>query len=99
MEVLHPRCAGLDVHKDMVVACLRLLVDGRPRREVRTFKTVTRELLEMTEWLAGHDCTHIVMEATGCTGSRSGTSWPMASSNCCWPTPRTSRTCRAARPM
>jgi len=65
MEVLHPRCAGLDVHKDMVVACVRLLVDGRPRREVRTFKTVTRELLEMAEWLAGHDCTHIVMEATG----------------------------------
>ena len=65
MEVLHPRCAGLDVHKDMVVACVRLLVDGRPRREVRTFKTVTRELLELAEWLAGHDCTHIVMEATG----------------------------------
>ena len=65
MEVLHPRCAGLDVHKDTVVACVRLLVDGRPRREVRTFKTLTHELLDLSEWLAAHDCTHIVMEATG----------------------------------
>jgi transposase len=65
MEVLYRRCAGLDVHKDTVVACVRILQDGKVDREVRTFKTVTRELLALSEWLAGHGCTHIVMEATG----------------------------------
>ena len=65
MEVLYLRCAGLDVHKDTVVACVRILQDGKVDREVRTFKTVTRELLALSEWLAGHGCTHIVMEATG----------------------------------
>jgi transposase len=65
MEVLYPHCAGLDVHKDMVVACLRHAVNGKVDREVRTFKTTTRALLELSEWLASESCTHIVMEATG----------------------------------
>jgi hypothetical protein len=39
MEVLHPHCAGLDIHKDTVVACVRHTVDGAVKREVRTFKT------------------------------------------------------------
>jgi len=65
MEVLYPRCAGLDVHKDTVVACLRTMVDGTARREVRTFKTTTKALLELSEWLASEGCTHIAMEATG----------------------------------
>jgi transposase len=37
MEVLHPRCCGLDVHKDTVVAYVRLVIDGKTVREVRTF--------------------------------------------------------------
>jgi transposase len=65
MEVLYPHCAGLDVHKDMVVACLRHTVDGTIKREVRTFKTTTAALLDLSEWLASEGCTHIVMEATG----------------------------------
>src|SRR6202040_1553566 len=65
MEVLYPHCAGLDVHKDMVVACLRHTVDGTIKREVRTFKTMTAALLDLSEWLASEGCTHIVMEATG----------------------------------
>jgi transposase len=65
MEVFYPRCAGLDVHKDSVVACVRIARDGKVEREVRTFKTTTRELLELSAWLASHGCTHIVMEATG----------------------------------
>jgi transposase len=65
MEVLHERCAGLDVHKDMVVACVRIAADGKAHREVRTFKTITRELLALSDWLAAHGCTHVVMEATG----------------------------------
>jgi transposase len=65
MEVLYPHCAGLDVHKDTVVACVHHMSDGAVRREVRTFKTMTSELRALSEWLASEGCTHIVMEATG----------------------------------
>jgi len=66
MDVLHPDCVGLDVHKDTVVACVRHLeAGGKVRREVRTFKTTTRELLALSAWLAAERCTHIAMEATG----------------------------------
>ena len=65
MEVLHTHCAGLDVHKDTVVACARLMVDGKVTREVRTFKTTTSDLLALSEWLASLGITHVVMEATG----------------------------------
>jgi transposase len=65
MEVLYPHCAGLDVHKDTVVACVRHMTNGAVKREVRTFKTTTRELLTLSEWLAGEGCTHLAMEATG----------------------------------
>jgi transposase len=65
MEVLHPRCCGLDVHKDTVVACLRIVFDGKVITEVRTFQTTTAELLRLSEWLAENECTHVAMEATG----------------------------------
>ena len=65
MEVLYPHCAGLDVHKDTVVACVRHMVNGTVKREVRTFKTTTTELLALSDWLAAEKCTHIAMEATG----------------------------------
>ena len=65
MEVLYAHCAGLDVHKDTVVACVRHMVNGTVKREVRTFKTTTKELLALSEWLAAEGCTHIAMEATG----------------------------------
>ena len=65
MDVLYPHCAGLDVHKDTVVACMRHMVDGSVRREVRTFKTTTTELLALSDWLAAEGCTHVAMEATG----------------------------------
>ncbi len=65
MEVLYPHCAGLDVHKDTVVACVRHTANGTVRREVRTFKTITKELLALSEWLSSEGCTDIVMEATG----------------------------------
>jgi len=66
MDVLHERCAGLDVHKDTVVACLRRTEGaGEVRREVRTFSTTTRGLLELSDWLTEHGCTHVAMEATG----------------------------------
>lgn len=64
MEVLHPRCAGLDVHKDTVVAAVRC-VSTPAHQEVRSFSTTTKGLLELSKWLASHDCTHVAMEATG----------------------------------
>jgi transposase len=65
MEVLHPHCAGLDVHKDSVVACVRHIVDGAVKREVRSFQTTTKGLMALSEWLSAEGCTHVVMEATG----------------------------------
>ncbi len=65
MEVIYPRCAGLDVHKDTVVAALRLAADGPLRTEVRTFDTTTPGLLALSAWLSEAGCTHVAMEATG----------------------------------
>jgi hypothetical protein len=65
MELLHRRCCGLDVHKETVVACLRLVSDGKVTTEVRTFQTTTADLLRLSEWLAVNGCTHVAMEATG----------------------------------
>ena len=64
MEVLYPRCAGLDVHKDNVVARIRC-VSEPVHDEVRTFATTTSALLELNEWLSSHAITHVAMEATG----------------------------------
>ena len=66
MDVLYPRCAGLDVHKATVVACIRLaLANGQAATEVRTFGTTTAGLLALAAWLAENGCTHVAMEATG----------------------------------
>jgi transposase len=64
MEVLHPRCAGLDVHKDTVVACVRC-VTPPTQHETRTFATTTTGLLALSDGLAQHDITHVAREATG----------------------------------
>jgi transposase len=64
MQVLYPRCAGLDVHKDTVVAAVRC-VSPPIHHEVRSFSTTTRGLATLTEWLTSHGCTHVGMEATG----------------------------------
>jgi len=64
MDVLYPRCAGLDVHKDTVVACVRC-VSPPIHRETRSFATTTSGLLGLADWLASHGCTHVAMEATG----------------------------------
>jgi transposase len=61
MDVINPRCCGLDVHKKMVVAC----IITPERREVCTFSTMTRGLGELKEWLAGNNVTQVAMESTG----------------------------------
>jgi hypothetical protein len=48
MDILYANCAGLDVHKDTVVACSRRVIGGKVEREVRTFKTTTSELLTLS---------------------------------------------------
>ena len=65
MDVLYPRCAGLDVHKDTVVAALRLAGEGGAASDVRSFDTITPGLLALSAWLAEAGCTHVAMEATG----------------------------------
>jgi transposase len=65
MEVLHAHCAGLDVHKDSVVACVRHTVQGVVHRKHRTVGTTTRALEELAQWLASEGCRQVVMEATG----------------------------------
>lgn len=61
MDAVHERCCGLDVHKQVVVACLLTGAD----KEVRSFGTTTRELLALGDWLSAAGCTHIGMESTG----------------------------------
>ena len=65
MEVLYPHCAGLDVHKESVVACVRHMVDGKVATTVKRFKTMTQELMTLSDWLWAEGVTHIAMEATG----------------------------------
>jgi transposase len=65
MEVLHQRCAGLDVHKKTVVASIRLATENKLVTEVKTFATTTAGLLALSDWLSENGCTHAAMEATG----------------------------------
>ena len=66
MDTLHSRCAGIDVHKNNVVVCLRCAErPGKAFEEVRTFSTMTRDLLALSDWLANHGVTHVAMESTG----------------------------------
>ena len=64
MEVLHPRCCGIDVHKASAVACLRLQQGARAKTEIQKFGTTTAELLRLHAWLAEAGCTHVAMEST-----------------------------------
>jgi transposase len=65
MEVVHPKCAGLDVHQHTVVACARVVAGSAVTHDVRTFGTTTPELLALSDWLTAHGCTHVAMESTG----------------------------------
>ena len=65
MEVMHERVAGLDVHKAMIVACVRIMAGGKISRECRTFETSTAGLEALLGWLTESGCTDVAMEATG----------------------------------
>jgi len=65
MQVLYPRCCGLDVHKATIAACV-LLADGHTKQKhLLRCKTMTHDLLAFAEWLAGFGVTHVAMESTG----------------------------------
>lgn len=65
MEVMYSRCAGLDVHKKLIVACARVIDGGRIVRIKERFGTTTGELTRLAAWLTAHQVTHAAMESTG----------------------------------
>ncbi len=66
MQLLYARCAGLDVHKKTIVACVMItLLTGQVHKEVRTFATTTAGLLALADWLSSHEVTHVAIESTG----------------------------------
>jgi transposase len=66
VEVVYERCCGLDIHKQTVVACLLVAPAGMAvQKEIRTFGTMTDELLQLADWLSAAGCTHVAMESTG----------------------------------
>jgi hypothetical protein len=97
MDVLYPRCAGLDVHKDTVVACVRIAAGGDVRREVRTFQATTKGLLALATWLGEQGCTHAAMASTGVYWKPVWHVLEDTASRWCSGTRCTSATCPAAR--
>ncbi len=66
MDVIYPRCCGRDIHKKTVVACLLTSEEGQPpAKTIRTFGTMTTDLLALADWLHTAGCTHVAMESTG----------------------------------
>lgn len=66
MQVIHQHCAGLDVHKKTVVACILLTSpEGKVQKQIRTFSTMTVDLLALADWLETFGVTHIALESTG----------------------------------
>lgn len=65
MELLHGRCCGLDIHKDTVVACIRLSDGSSVNEEIRSFTTMTRDILKLGDWLREREVRQVAMEATG----------------------------------
>jgi transposase len=66
MDAIYERCCGLDIHKRTVVACVIVPGAGRQfQKEIRTFGTMTDDLLALADWLAAEGVTHVAMESTG----------------------------------
>jgi transposase len=66
MEAVNERCCGLDIHKQTVVACVVVPGAGKQvQKEIRTFSTMTADLLELADWLTSQGVTHVALESTG----------------------------------
>jgi len=61
MEIVYDRCCGLDVHKKSIVACA-ITPEGK---EIKTFGTMTSDIISLAEWVGLKGCTHVAMESTG----------------------------------
>ena len=74
--MLYTCCAGLDVHKKTVVACLMItLLNGQMSKQMRTFATTTAGLLALADWLESQQVTHVPSKVRGYIGARCSTSW------------------------
>jgi len=65
MDLTFSRCAGIDVHKRMLMVCIRIVIGGKLHTEVREFGTMTKDLLALVDWLLESGVTHVAMESTG----------------------------------
>jgi transposase len=68
MQIVHQVCCGLDIHKKLIVACLLKAggeAEGHSHKEVRSFGTMTGDLLALGDWLQSEGCTQLAMESTG----------------------------------
>jgi transposase len=65
MDVVYSRCAGIDVHKKQIVACVHLVEGGRVVRQKERFGATTAELERLAAWMTAHQVTHAAMESTG----------------------------------
>jgi transposase len=66
MEVVHERCCGLDIHKKLIVACAIVPAgDGQPRKQLRSFGSMSDDLAKLSNWLTEQGVTHVAMESTG----------------------------------
>lgn len=65
MQVMYQRCAGIDVHLRFLVVCLSIIESGQRRKEIRTFRNETTDLLALRTWLLQEQCRHVGMESTG----------------------------------
>ena len=66
MQVLYRCCCGLDVHKKLIVACLiSMNAAGERQKEIRSFTTMTKDILAVAAWLTTAGCTHVALESSG----------------------------------
>jgi hypothetical protein len=99
MDVIVPRCAALDVHKDTVMAAVRTPGKGRRRRQVvAEFSTFTEGLVALRDWLVDEAVTQVAMEATGVYWKPVWHVLEDAGFELCWSTRTTRRTCPVVRP-
>ncbi len=65
MDASHTGCCSLDVHLKTVVACVLKTEGNKTRKQVRVFKTMTQDILALSDWLQSEACTHVAMKSTG----------------------------------
>ena len=66
MDVVYSRCAGLDIHKKTIMACVIVPgPKGKPQKTIQAFGTMTDDIVALGDWLAAQQVTHVAMESTG----------------------------------